>query len=276
MKNILSPFKILRNPIFLGILFLVSSLYAQDICKEPILNKDFQVSLEGTFINRSKSRTHIDILWKHHNSLDADTFAIHIPKEDSLYYITNGNSRTLYSPKLKASRQMALHHLKEFIGKTPLRFDDLELLAHGAFLCPKDSAQKLKRLTAFSQMWFTLIQDKPKEPESLTMFGARGSKRIVKILEWKKFEEVLLPSVVQVSSKEDCGTIWIHSAYAINKSPINDPLLEIIKNSKLTTILHLDNKLLPQMSIVESGFSSDKKSWSQSNSVSVFSAPRNF
>lgn len=227
---------------------------AQEICHKSFLQKDFQISMEGIFINRSKSRTHLDILWKHHHSPEADTFAIYIANKDSLYYITNGDYRVLYSPKLKATRQMALHHLKEFIGKTPIRYDDLELLAKGAFLCPNESTPPNRLSTALSQMWFTLILDNMSKPESLRMFGTRGAKRQIKILEWSPFEGEELPAVIQIASNEDCGTLWIHSAYKTENLSFKDPLAEKIKKSKLPAVLDLNDKLFPYGSIIESLF----------------------
>lgn len=276
MKNFKKQSSFFLCSVLLVNLFCSVNIDAQEICHKPFLDKDFQISLEGSFINRSKSRTHLDILWKHHNLPQADTFAIQLSKNDSLYFVTNGEYRTLYSTKLKATRQMALHHLKEFIGKTPIRFDDLEILANGAFLCPEDS-QKTNRLsTAFSQMWFTLIPDSTNVPKLLTMFGTRSAKREIKILEWKIFDSVLLPAKIQFASKEDCGSIWVHSAYDLNNLTPKDPLLEITKKPELTTVLQLDNKLLPNISIIEPRFSSHKKSGSQSETMLISVSPSIF
>lgn len=252
---------------FISLAFLFSIPEAQEVCSKPFLEKDFQISLEGTFINRSKSRTHINILWKHRTAPLPDTFAIHFPQGDSLYYVTNGEYRTLFSAKLKATRQMALHHLKEFIGKTPLRFDDLELLANGAFLCPTDSSQNQKISTAFSQMWYTLILDNNSTPNTLSMFGSLGAKRKIKILKWENFEGSILPAILQISGNNDCGTLWIHSAYAMENIRSEDPLLEKIKNSKSSVVLNLDNKLLPKISIVETTFPASKETRSESQTM---------
>jgi hypothetical protein len=48
----------------------------------------------------------------------------------NLEYITNANIRTTwYNQPLRYERRMALHHLREFILDSPLRFDNLEGLA---------------------------------------------------------------------------------------------------------------------------------------------------
>ena len=73
---------------------------------------------------------------------------------------------------------MAYHHLKEFIASTPLRWDDLELLANGYYFCDNSaSPKKTFFTTAFSQEWFSITLDQPKQPTRVKTHGTRGEKR---------------------------------------------------------------------------------------------------
>ena len=57
-----------------------------------------------------------------------DTFFVNLYDGHSFAFITSGSYRYMEIGDSKIKRQLGLHHLKETIGKTPLRLDDLELL----------------------------------------------------------------------------------------------------------------------------------------------------
>jgi hypothetical protein len=67
------------------------------------------------------------IKWSH--ALAADTFWVY-KAGSSIEYITDAYVRTAwYNQPLRYERRMALHHLREYIFDSPLRFSNLEDLA---------------------------------------------------------------------------------------------------------------------------------------------------
>ena len=55
---------------FTKIIFAValaySGAFAQELCPHFLLDKDLVVNVEGRFVNEAKSRTSMDIQWRHH------------------------------------------------------------------------------------------------------------------------------------------------------------------------------------------------------------------
>ncbi len=280
--------------IFLSLLCFFSGLYAQDVCPQLLIPENYRMEIEGAFVNREASRTHISIEWKHYAINQSDSFFISFPnslKQNSLLFITNGSERTLFINRCRETtyktphekkrtandsciltRQMAQHHLKEFIGNTPLRFDDLELLANGAFLCPSSNAQDSSSIatnstkfnflrTAYSQMWYTLKIDTVSSPQSVTFLGCYGAERMLKIIAQKEFDGILLPAVVQISSKESYGTLWIRTAWRLSFSTAE---------AEIPLVFKLNQKLLRHTPIIETIFGADKKAGSESQAMFPF------
>lgn len=211
---------------------LVSAIAAnaQDLCPHKLVDKDMIVNIEGSFINAEHSRARIDIEWRHHEVLNLDTFFIHLPNKPSIMYITGKSWRYVRFSEPNIKRQMAMHHLKEDIGKTPVKFDDLELLAHGSFLCKDSSVQKPTILSpAYSNMWWSVSVDSLNLPKLITMRGAGKEKRELRIDSWKEFSGLQLPSLITVANLNYRGKMWIRSVYPISElysDPLRDNILK--------------------------------------------------
>jgi hypothetical protein len=69
------------------------------------------------------------IRWSHYS--ETDTFWVY-RGTSSLEYITNASTRTVFhNQPMRYERRMAIHHLREFVFNSPLRFNDIEALARG-------------------------------------------------------------------------------------------------------------------------------------------------
>lgn len=243
------------------ILFLfLGQLFAQDVCYQSLIEKPFLINFEGHFVNSQKSRSHIDIVWRHHENAP-DSFQVYLSGQRSFLFITTPDYRLIWIQPENVKRQMATHHLRENIGNSPLHWDDLDLLANGAFFC-QDSSTKARRLlaTAFSQTWYSIAFDSLPTPSLLKMRGAKRASRDVIIHSWKEFSGVLLPAIVELKSDDYSGSLWIRSAYPIQKRLEGDPLLQKLKNKrdkknqlflrrsgkerKMPLILQMDQELL--------------------------------
>ena len=195
-------------------LVLAVAPHAQDLCPHKLLDQDMIVNLEGWFINPEHSRARIDLEWRHHESKELDTFFVHIPNRPSFKYITSKTGRYLEFSEPRIKRQMAMHHLKEDIANTPVKYDDLELLAHGYFMCKDSSVQKPNILSpAYSNMWWSVTLDSLTNPHLITMRGAAKEKRELRIdgLNYR-------------------GKIWVRSVYPVEEID-TDPLRESILKS---------------------------------------------
>lgn len=202
-----------------------SASFSQDVCPKFLLDSAMVVNVEGRFINNRQSRTSIDMEWRHHPEA-LDTFFVNLPNQKPFTFVTAGEYRYMLLGQEKIKRQLGLHHLKENLGTTPLRLDDLELLANGAFLC-KDSTSKPNVFsTAFSNMWWSLTADTLPVPNSVTMNGARKEARTFSIGKWKDFSGASLPTLISLSGPNYSGNIWIRSAYPIAALQQKDPLAE--------------------------------------------------
>lgn len=274
-------FKSLASVTCLGAIAAIAAEPAPNFCGQTLFDSSYKVFIEGSFINKVKSRVHTSIQWNHHAAAP-DSFHIAFPNEssDTTLFITDGNSRRLKFPVPNsngelAERGMATHHLRENIGNSPLVYDDLDLLANGQFLCPDSAKPKDPNptafATAFSQTWFHLTADQNPETTSLKMTGAKGNKRMLQILGWNKLGEIKLPTAVRISSNGYYGMVWVHSAYAIEPSEskaTEDPLLKFVApQSEAALVLELDNELLPNASIVESILATAKDTRSDSDSL---------
>ena len=69
------------------------------------------------------------IRWAH--AAEADTFWVY-RGDLSLEYITNLSTKAVfYNQPVRYERRMAIHHLREFVFNSPLKFSDIEALAKG-------------------------------------------------------------------------------------------------------------------------------------------------
>ena len=204
--------------------FLFSSVaFAQSSCPHFLLESPMVVNIEGFFINEKMSRVSLDVEWRHHPEA-LDTFFVNQPDVAPFRFITAGEYRYMEFPNEKIKRQLGTHHLKENIGETPLKLDDMELLANGQFLCRDSTIQKPNILsTAFSMAWWSLTADTLPSPSRVTMSGARKEKRSFSIRQWKNYSGEMLPTLVKLESEKYSGEIWIRSAYPM-QSLQTDPI----------------------------------------------------
>ena len=208
--------------------FFAAVASAQSLCPRYLVSSPMVVNIEGRFINVKHSRVSMDVEWRHHPE-SIDTFFVNLPDREQFKFITTGNSRHIELGKNKIKRQLGTHHLKENIGETPLKLDDMELLANGQFVCKEPPDTTLNNLgTAFSMAWWSIISDTLPTPQKVVMRGANRETRIFTIGQWKVFSGELLPTPVELSGPNYQGSIWIRSAYPIQALE-SDPLQ---KNAK--------------------------------------------
>lgn len=215
------PLFLRKSLFFLGALSIVVS--AQSLCPLYLAAAPMVVNIEGRFVNVKHSRVSMDIEWRHHPE-SIDTFFVNLPDREQFRFITTGSSRYLEMGASKVKRQLASHHLKETIGETPLKLDDMELLANGQFLCKEDNDTTEKNFrTAFSTTWWSMMADTLPTPQKIVMRGANHETRIFSIGQWKVFSGEILPTLISLSSLNYSGNIWIRSAYPIQALE-SDPL----------------------------------------------------
>ena len=209
----------------IAISFLTSALMAntstQKICPRLLTNSSMIVNIEGKFINEERNKTRASIEWRHHTD-DLDTFFVNLNDSPSFSFITAGRYRYMEFEGGKVKRQLGLHHLKDNIGKTPLKLDDLELLANGYFKCPDSTTMEPNAnvlATAASNMWWSVVVDSFEKPEKVVMRGAKKP-RYFSIANWKSYANELLPTLASVSSEDYSGSLWIKSAYPMHSLEI--------------------------------------------------------
>jgi len=166
----------LASVLFFG--FFAESLSA-DECSESTLDSEVQVSLEGRFVNRDFFPVHLSLAWIHVPG-SADTFDIVLSGKESFRYVSSKDFRYMEFRKEKARRQMARHHLQEFIGESPLTWNHLESLARGNLPC-EDSAG----------------------PDTIAVHSR------------KDYDGILLPAIIDFSGKGGRGSLWVRTARKI-------------------------------------------------------------
>lgn len=207
---------------------IMANAAKQNTCPHLLTNSSMVVNIEGKFINEERNRTNMSIEWRHHNNA-LDTFFVNLYDSPSFKFITSGSYRYMEIGENKIKRQLGLHHLKENIGKTPLKLDDLELLANGYFKCPDSTKQKTSNnvlATANSMMWWSLVIDSLPHPDKAVMHGAQKTSRYFAISNWKSYAGEQLPTLVNIASNDYSGNIWIRSAYpahALESDPLRTP-----------------------------------------------------
>ncbi|MBQ3715447.1 MAG: hypothetical protein II892_07685 [Fibrobacter sp.] len=214
------------RPFRLALLFsamLTAAASAQSLCPHYLVSSPMVVNIEGRFVNVKHSRVSMDVEWRHHPE-SIDTFFVNLADREQFKFITTGNSRYVEMGKSNIKRQLGTHHLKENIGETPLKLDDMELLANGQFVCKDASDTSAKSLgTAFSMAWWSIMSDTLPTPQKVVMRGANRETRIFTIGQWKIFSGELLPTLVSLTGPNYQGSIWIRSAYPIQALE-SDPL----------------------------------------------------
>ena len=195
--------KIARLSAFLMAACLCQAV-AQDMCPQYLLDSAMTVNIEGRFINAQKSRASLDIEWRHHPEA-LDTFFVNFPKREAIMFVTAGDSRYEVFSQQKVKRQLGLHHLRDNIGNTPLKLDDLELLANGLFMCRDSSKSQKIFSTAFSNMWYSMVVDTLPRPEKVVMRGARKEARTFTIGAWKDFSGTMLPTLDKAKGRPHRG-----------------------------------------------------------------------
>ena len=242
-------------------IFASAIAYGQSSCPHFLLSSAMVVNIEGFFINQKMSRASLDIEWRHHPEA-LDTFFVHASDSPHFNFVTAGAWRYMEFPEQKIKRQLGNHHLKENIGETPLKLDDMELLANGQFLCKDSTIQKANIFsTAFSMAWWSLTADSLPTPSNVSMNGARKEKRNFIIRQWKNYSGEMLPTLVRLESEKYSGEIWIRSAYpmqALQSDPLKNkvesktkqPLPDLFRKMptngerKIPLILKLNQELL--------------------------------
>ncbi len=200
------------------------------VCPHLLASSSMVINIEGKFVNQEKNRTSMSIEWRHHNN-DLDTFFVNLYDSPSFNFITSGSYRYMEFGYPKVKRQLGLHHLRENIGKTPLKLDDLELLANGYFMCPDSTKPKPNNnvfATAASNTWWSLVVDSLPKPERAVMRGVQKKTRYFSIANWKSYAGETLPTLASVASDDYSGNIWIRSAYpaqALKVDPLNKPVI---------------------------------------------------
>ena len=235
----------------------------QKICPHILTNSSMIINIDGKFVNEERNKTRVSIEWRHHSDA-LDSFFVNLNDSPSFHYITAGKYRYMEFEEGKVKRQLGLHHLRENIGKTPLKLDDLELLANGYFKCPdstKLDQNKNVLATAASNTWWSVVVDSLPKPEKVVMRGAPKKPRYLSIANWKSYANEMLPTLASMSSEDYSGSLWIKSAYpmhALETDPVQAPvkpkiLLPVPKlfgkiavegERKIPLILKLNKKLL--------------------------------
>ena len=196
-------------------------------CPRLLTNTALVVNIEGKFVNEERNRTGVSIEWRHHGDA-LDTFFVNPNDKPQFTYITSGRSRYMELGKDKVKRRLGLHHLRESIGNTPLKLDDLELLANGYFKCPdtlKQDPTVNVLATSNSMTWWSLVLDSLEHPEKAVMHGAFKKSRYFQIPTWRSYGGETLPTLVNVAGENYGGVIWIRSVYPAHALAI-DPIFK--------------------------------------------------
>lgn len=235
------------------------------VCPRLLTNTSMVVNIDGKFVNEERNRTRVSIEWRHHSDA-LDTFFVKPNDSRPFNYITAGKYRYMEFEEGKVKRQLGLHHLRENIGQTPLKLDDLELLANGYFKCPDSTKLEPNNnvfATAASNTWWSFVVDTLPKPEKAVMRGAPKSPRYFSLANWKSFAGEMLPTLASISGENYSGSIWITSAYpsqVLEMAPENKPVkpkillpvpklfgkLTVEGERKVPLILKLNQKLLSE------------------------------
>lgn len=148
------------------------------------IDQDVLIEFTAQGIDANHSAQTFSIVWHHHPSLQQDTFKIATFNE-KWWFITHDTQRWLLSDEKGAVRAMAQHHLREPIMGTILRYDDLELWAHGQYNCSVNQRNQSQFYSSTkSQMWYSLNTDLQSPPSKGEFSGFLKTKRTVTFKHW--------------------------------------------------------------------------------------------
>jgi len=186
---------------------LASFSIGQDLahCTHQVAETPLNVKFKGEYVNMKKNNVTVDVEW-HHNPATQDTFYVIASGSESLMYVTAGEFRHVVYGKTKAKRQIGARHLRENIGETPLKYDDLELLANGWFLCPDSASVPNTLVTAFPETQAEMTLDTIPFPKNISV-KRWNDDRTYEIEEWKDFSGVQLPAKTKITGKNFSGNI---------------------------------------------------------------------
>lgn len=236
--------KLAVSAICISIIPLMAQGVKKTVCPRLLANSSMIVNIDGKFVNEEKNKTSTSIEWRHHDDA-LDTFFVKQNDSPSFTYITAGKFRYMEFEEGKVKRQLGLHHLRENIGKTPLRLDDLELLANGYFKCPdstKPDQNPNVLSTAVSNTWWSVVVDSLPHPEKVVMRGAPKKPRYISVANWKSYAGELLPTLASMSSEDYSGSLWIRAAYP-KKVLETDPTQKPVKSKILLPVPRLFGKI---------------------------------
>jgi len=196
-------------------------LNTKPICPAPLLQQDFEAVIHVQAFNADHAPISFRIIWTKHVGNQADTFRIMTSQQQWMF--TSGTRiRTLIDLQNRAVRAMAMHHLREPILGTILRYDDLELAAKGLFLCP-DTTTKSRQpewIPAQSETWFKLVMN-TMPPSEMTFYGYRKWTRQLQMEQWDSIPGIQrsFPARITMKSNErslimrvqSIQTQWNHS-----------------------------------------------------------------
>lgn len=215
------------------------------VCPRLLTSSSMIVNIDGKFVNEERNRTSVSIEWRHHND-ELDTFFVNLNDSPSFNYITAGKYRYMEFDGGKVKRQLGLHHLRDNIGKTPLKLDDLELLANGYFKCPDSTKPDINNnvlATAVSNTWWSVVVDSLHNPEKLVMRGVTKKPRYVSLANWKAYDGETLPTIASMSSEDYSGSLWIRSAYPEKAIELEPAKEESVKPKILLPVPKLFGKI---------------------------------
>ncbi len=186
---------------------LASFSIGQDLahCTHQVAETPLTAKFKGEYVNMKKNNVTVDVEW-HHNPATQDTFYVIASGSESLMYVTAGEFRHVVYGKTKAKRQIGARHLRENIGETPLKYDDLELLANGWFLCPDSASVPNTLVTAFPETQAEMTFDTIPFPKNISV-KRWNDDRTYEIEEWKDFSGVQLPAKTKITGKNFSGNI---------------------------------------------------------------------
>ncbi|MCF0223405.1 MAG: hypothetical protein HUK20_03985 [Fibrobacter sp.] len=187
---------------------LAAASFAQDFsyCAKPIATNPGVFKIEGHFLNEKISQTSISIEW-HHNPAVQDSFFISATGAENQLFVTAGDYRFVKYTNTGAKRQIGGRQLRENIGETPMKFDDLELLANGWFKCQDSSAvDPMVLTTAIPETQAVLALDTLPLPREISV-QRWNDDRSYSITEWKDMCGNKMPETVQIFGKNFSGSI---------------------------------------------------------------------
>ncbi|PWJ71829.1 MULTISPECIES: hypothetical protein [unclassified Fibrobacter] len=186
---------------------LASISLGQDIahCTHQVANTPLTVKFKGDYINAKKNNVSVDVEW-HHNPAAQDTFYIIATGTEAQMFVTAGEHRYVIYGKTKAKRQIGARHLRENIGETPMKYDDLELLANGWFLHPDSANVPNVILSAFPETQAEFTLDTLPYPMNISV-KRWNDDRSYEITEWKEFSGAMLPANTKITGKNFSGNI---------------------------------------------------------------------